>query len=259
MIRGGEGSTARGNLMKKTLSLLLVAGSMAPMAAEAQVAQPAVRYEARTIRVSGTGEYRVQPDLAILQFAVETTGATAQDAASANAERMEGVIGALVAAGVGRSDIQTSGYALFPEYAEDRRPGAEREPPRIRGYRAMNQVSVRTRDLDGVGSLIDAGLAAGANRLSGVGFEIEDRQAAEAEALARAVEDARAAAETMARALGVTLGPVLDATTAAQPMQPFYRGMAQDMRMEAAVAAPTPIEAGEQTVRATASLVYGIE
>lgn len=245
--------------MKKTLSLLLLVGSIGLVAAEAQVGSPAARYEARTIRVSGTGEYSVQPDLATLQFAVETTGTTAQEAASANAERMERVIEALVAAGVGREDIQTSGYALFPEYAEDRRPGAELEPPRIRGYRAMNQVSVRTRELAGVGSLIDAGLAAGANRLSGVGFGIEDRQAAESEALARAVGDARMAAEMMARALGVTLGPVLDASTAAQPMRPFYREIAQDMRMEAAAAAPTPIEPGEQTVRATASLVYGIE
>lgn len=221
---------------------------------------PGVSMQQRTIRVSGVGEVQVRPDRATVQFAVETTGTTAREATESNADAMDAVIRALRAAGVAQEDIRTSGYSLYPEYAMQTRddPNA---PPRIIGYRSSNQVSVRTGDLDSVGGLIDAGLAAGANRMNGVSFEVVDSEAAEADALTRAVRSARAQAETMASALGVRLGDVLDASTSSQPPQPIYRQMemAFDGRVAMAAAAPTPIEPGQQTVRATASLVFAIQ
>jgi uncharacterized protein len=229
---------------------------MLPTMGVAQAVSGAV--DARTIRVSGVGEVRAEPDLATVHFAVETTGSAAQQAAQQNAESMDRVIRALVAAGVPREDISTTGYSLYPEYAPQPR-GAEMEPPRIRGYRASNQVGVRTTRLDRVGQLIDAGLAAGANRLSGVGFELLDPRPAQAQALERAVENARHSAETIARALGVRLGVVLDASTSAEPVRPVFRA-AREMSMDAIVVAPpTPIEPGQQTVRAMASVVFAIE
>lgn len=216
--------------------------------------------EPRTIRVSGVGEVRVQPDLATVQFGVETTGATAQEAGQANATAMDQVIRALTEAGVSRENIRTSGYSLYPEYAQQQqRPSSEQEAPRIVGYRAMNQVAVRTTDLEGVGRLIDVGLQAGANRMHGVYFEVQNGAAAQADALRRAVDAARGSAETMAAALGVTLGPVLDASTSSEPVRPLYRMASERMAMDAYGAAPTPIEPGEQTVTATASLIFGIQ
>lgn len=237
------------------VAMFLLAG-LFPAPSWAQVAGQAGEFQARTIRVTGTGEFRVEPDLATVHFAVETTGATAQEAGQANADLMERVIQALIQVGVGRQDIQTSGYSLFPEYAPQPRPVVE--PSRIRGYRVMNQVSVRTRQLGQVGRLIDAGLAAGANRLHGVGFEVTDSRAAEAQALQRAIGAARAAAETMAQALGVQLGPVLEASTNAEPVRPFLRQMARDGAMTMEAQAVTPVEPGEQTVHAFASVVFEI-
>lgn len=215
--------------------------------------------EPRTIRVSGVGEVRVQPDLATVQFGVETTGATAQEAGQANATAMDRVIRALVDSGISRENIRTSGYSLYPEYAREQpRESSEVQTPRIVGYRAMNQVAVRTTDLEGVGRLIDIGLQAGANRMNGLSFEVQDAQAAQAAALQRAVETARASAETMANALGVTLGPVLDASTGSDPVRPVYR-VASEMAMDAYGAAPTPIQPGEQAVTANASLIFAIQ
>lgn len=245
----------------RVLSRALLAGAMMMTGATGALGQVATgaTYDARTIRVSGIGEFRAQPDLAMAFFAVETTGETAQDAATQNAERMDRVIQALRAAGVPRDDIQTSDYSLYPEYARENRVSPEAQTPRIVGYRATNQVSVRTRDLAGIGELIDAGLAAGANRLNGVSFQIENSNSAQAEALARAVADARTDAETIASALGVRLGRVLDASTAAQPIMPLYRARFDTMEAQsAAPPPPTPIEPGMQTVTATASLVYEI-
>lgn len=235
------------------LATIVVAGTAASQD------RPAGSTAPRTIRASGTGQVQVRPDMATIQFAVETTGTTAQAAAEANADRMDQVIQALRGAGVANEDIRTSGYSLYPEYAIQPRddPNA---PPQIRGYRASNQVSVRSTDLDGLGQLIDVALAAGANRMNGVSFELRDSEGARAEALREAVLAARASAETIAGALGVTLGAVIDASTSADPVRPVYQeyGMAMDMRMSVA-AAPTPIQPGEQTVTAVASIIYEIQ
>lgn len=234
-------------------SSLLLMGAV-PGRSSAQLTTP--MYNARTIRVSGQGEVRATPDLATVNFGVQTVGSTAEEASQGNAATMQQVIQALTAAGVARNDIRTTGFSVYPEYAPDRVPGGELEPPRIRGYRANNQVTVRTRDLTGVGELIDIGLAAGANNLGGVGFEIENSDAVQAQALTEAVTDARRAAETIAAALGVRLGAVLDATTDAQPVRPMYREMMAVARQSAD---STPVEPGEQTVFANASLVFAIE
>jgi uncharacterized protein len=242
------------------MALGIVAGVMAAaMPARAQVGTP-MMMDQRTIRVSGVGEVNAEPDLATIQFAVETTGETAQEAGAANADLMDRVIQALVGAGVTRERIETTGYSLYPEYARPPR-GAETDPPVIRGYRASNHVSVESGDLEGLGRLIDVGLAAGANRLNGIFFELRNSEAAEAEALREAVQSARASAETMAAALGVTLGEVLDASTSSEPPRPMYRAVAREsvQMMDMAAAAPTPIEPGEQTVRAVASLVFAIQ
>jgi uncharacterized protein len=251
--RGGDvkTKTMRGGAL---LTMLLGVG-LAPTLLEAQGVVPT--RETRTIRVAGVGEARAEPDLATVMFAVETTGATAQEAGRQNAERMDRVIQALMQQGIRREDIRTSGYSLFPEYAQQPRPSDE--PPRIRGYRATNQVSVRTTDLERLGRLIDAGLEAGANRLAGVAFELRDARAAQALALQRAVEEARAAAETIAATLGVRLGPVLDASTSAEPPRPFPGPMAMRAEVAMDMAPVTPIEPGEQTVRAMASVVFAIE
>jgi uncharacterized protein YggE len=213
-----------------------------------------------TIRVSGVGEVRVKPDMSTVNFAVETTGATAREASEANSNAMDAVVRALRGAGVTSEEISTSGYSLYPEYAMQTRDDPD-ATPRIRGYRASNQLSVRTRSIDSVGRLIDTGLGAGANRLNGVSFELVDSRAAETEALSRAVQAARTSAETIATALGVRLGRVLDASTSSQPAQPFYmqRDMAFAEMSVMAAAAPTPIQVGEQNVYASASVVFEIE
>jgi uncharacterized protein YggE len=236
--------------------ILFVVAALVPAVASTQ--EPVtISADVRTIRVSGFGEFRAQPDLATVQFAVETTGITAQEAGQQNATSMERVIQALVGAGIRREDIRTSGYSLQPVYAPQPRQPSEIQEPRITGYRASNQVSARIAELDRVGQLIDIGLEAGANSLNGVYFELQNAERAQAQALERAVAAARVSAQTMAGALGVTLGNVLDASTTSEPVRPMFRA-ARDMEMTQSFAPSTPIEPGEQTVTASAFLVFEI-
>jgi len=235
------------------LLALALLGEAAPLSA--QEARPAAQ-TARTIRVSATGETRARPDEAHVEFGVETTATTARAASEQNARLMEAIVRALVAAGVPRAGIETRNFSVMPEYA---RPAIPESEPRIRGYRVSNVVSARADDVARVGALIDAALAAGANRVHGVRFGFRDPETLRAQALRNAVERGRAEAQTIAAALGVTLGSVLDASTSVEPFRPYIVATGDFAARGVEMAAPaTPVEPGEQSVRALVTLVFGI-
>lgn len=243
-------------MMKQTMIAAALAAVGLAAVADTAAAQPQAGPGPReqSIRVTGTGEARAQPDQAIADFGVETLAATAQAAAAENAERMDRVIAALVRAGVPRDRIETRDYNVFPDY--DPRP-VETGEPRIRGYRVMNTVSATTDDIEKVGPVIDAALAAGANRVHGVRFGLRDPQVFRQRAIDDAVRRARSDAQALAAALNLELGMVREAYTADVAVMPGP--VLERMAMaDAGQAAPTPISPGEQTVRATVVIVYAI-
>lgn len=242
-------------MMKTTIAAAAAALAFAAPAAAQQPVQMHMQAAQPSIRVTGVGEVRATPDQATADFAVETTASNAQEAAAANAQQMERVIAALVRAGVPRERIETRDYNVFPDY--DQRPVEQGGEPRIRGYRVMNTVSATTYDITRVGGIIDAALGAGANRVHGVRFSLRDPQRYRAQAIAEATRRARADAQALASAMGLELGMVREAST----LEVGYGGpvpmMAREGMMDAvAQSAPTPINPGEQTVRATVHIVY---
>lgn len=235
---------------------LLVAASLLspalPVAAATADERPTER---RTISVAGQGEVTAAPDLAILTIAVETAAAKASAAVSENAKRSAAVVNAIKGLAGKDDKITTSRYALEPRY-QPPKPG-EMTEPRITGYVAHNDVQVDTHKVDSVGALIDAANEAGANRISGIQFTLANHSEQLRAALEKAGAEARAQAESVAKALGVRLKEVVSATTMTGPVvQPRYfdRGVAA---MEAR--APTPIEPGTVSVSATLQVTYTID
>jgi uncharacterized protein YggE len=159
--------------------------------------------------------------------------------------------------GVRPEQIQTSELSLGPVYAPPR-PEAHSQEPQIAGYQASNVVSVRLEDLDKIGPVVDAGLAAGANRLDGVYFGLRNDAPARASALAAAVEEARGKAEALARAAGVRLVEIVEIVEGGVSVfTPSFRrerlAMAEDAQM-----ASTPVSAGQVGVDANVTVRYRI-
>ena len=209
----------------------------------------------RVVRVSGTGEVKATPDEVFIDLAVEALAATAKASGEQNAQKMEKVLAALVASGLARKELQTRAYSVYPEYA----PTDGNQKPRLQGYRSNNTVTVHLTDLTRAGPTLDKALGAGANRVDSVRFGLTQADAAQAEALRRAVARARASAQAVAAALGVKLGAVLEASTVADapPSYPMMRSEA--MAKGGGDASDTAIQPQEQTVTAQVSLVFAIE
>jgi uncharacterized protein YggE len=207
---------------------------------------------ARTIEVTGNGEAHVAPDIAFLNLAIETHAATAQESAGQNAALAQKVVEALTKKLGGKGKVWTGGYSLYPEYNEPK----PNEKPVVTGYRAENSITVRTGEIGMLGALIDTAIGAGANRINYLNFTLRDESQARSQAIALAAKDAQAQAESLAKALGVKLGPIVKATTMAE-VRPIPM-----MRMGAAMmaqGAPTPVQPSEVTVPATVSVTYQIE
>jgi hypothetical protein len=193
----------------------IVAGQGA--AAASQVAERSV------IIVSGHAETMIPANRATVRIAVDARGETAALAGAENARIQEAVLVALGSAGVASTQIATAGYTV----AENLRPvGPDRTPQRD-GYVARNAVHVELTALDRIGTVIDAALAAGANRIDGVLFTATQTDSARRVALTAAIANARRDAEAMARAAGGTLGRLLELSTEPAPPGVFgYRAAA---------------------------------
>jgi uncharacterized protein YggE len=232
------------------LALLLALPPAAPGPLRAQQDGP----KPRTLSVSGEGMIQVKPERARVRVGVVTEAKTARAASEENAQKMSRVVEALRSAGIAAEKIQTVQLTIEPAY-DYTEPG---KPPVLRGFLARNVVEATTAELAGVGEVLDVVIGVGGNTVEGIAFELEDPGAAQAEALARAVTDARRKAETLARAAGLELGEIqeISAAQGGGPMPVFARGVAL---MEARADAAPPVSPGELTVTSSVHVVYRIE
>ena len=226
------------------LSLLVL-----PLAAAAQT--PATPPQAEPVVVAvGEGVVKRTPDRAWVSIAAESRARGAREAQKLNADAMTSVLAKIKASGIPADAIQTSGYSLQPEfdYADNRQ--------RLRGYVARNSVDVRVDDLQKLGGVLEAAVDAGANQVSGVRFDLKDRDAVEREAVKLAVADARARADAAAAGAGLKVQRVVRIEEERHTTVPRPMAMMRES-LQVASGEP-PISPGEIEVRASVTLTAAI-
>lgn len=205
---------------------------------------------AREIAVTGTGVVAAVPDMAEIRVEVARQARKAEGAMAAASDAVAAVLAGAEAAGIEARDMRTAAIGLGPLY--DYPPDA---PPRFTGYQATSSLVLRIRDLARVGPVLDRLVGDGANGIAGPDFTVADPDPLRDEARRAAVADARDQAALLARAAGVTLGPVMRITDgpAAVPGPVFD----QPMMLEAAGRA-MPVAPGEIEFRESVSVIYAI-
>jgi uncharacterized protein len=229
------------------LPMLLLALTVGRAGAEAAgpVAAP-------QIVAQGTAEVQVPPDRAIVRFSVQFDAPEAQAAQGRVNEAMQRVIQALRRLNIAENRIGTERLALSPLYESNGPPGREVQP-RLVGYRAANQVRVELDDLGRLAPVIDAAVGAGANGIEGVEFTVANDLPPRMRALRQASEEARAKARTIALALDMALGDLIEASEGGVEITP-----PRPVMFGRAAMAGAPVQPGEMTVRATVTVRYGI-
>lgn len=227
-----------------------------PAAAQGPVGQPSIAASSTLLSLTAQGKSTRTPDLAVFNAGVVTQGATANEALSANAAAMNRVIATLKKTGIADKDIQTSQISLNPVYSQPEYGpnGVPRQEPRITGYQAVNNVTIRSRNVSGFGKVLDALVASGANQVNGPSFQMAEPAAALDEARLDAMKEARARADLYARAAGLRVVRIVSISESGgfAPPQPVY---ARAMKAEMA-AAPTPIAVGEVEAEVSLSVQF---
>jgi uncharacterized protein YggE len=228
------------------------------------------------ISVSGHGEARGKPDIARVTIGVETRARLATEATEQANQQMSAVTAAIQKYGVSEADIRTQNFSInfeqppepYPPAPYAPSPQALPEPAQRKGaaqpaadvpkgfYRVSNQMLVTIRKLDELGALLAAVTGAGANNIWGIQLEIENPAPLETEAREKAVAEAKARAEQLARLAGVKLGRLV--SISANGDGPVMRESGFAFGMKAAQS-DVPVQRGELTVNQDVQLVYALE
>jgi len=207
----------------------------------------------RYIRVSGSGEVAVVPDIAYINIGVHSEAEDVSSALEANNTQATKLTEALQAEGIEAKDIQTTSFNVYPQTRYD-----NMGQPVGTSYVVDNTVYITVRDLTKLGKMLDSAISAGANNIYGISFDIADKETVLAQARELAIKDAEAKAKSVAAVAGVTLGQILSidvsTPTYTQPYYGFGTGKGSG-GLETSV----PVSAGQIVVSYTATLNYAIE
>lgn len=205
-----------------------------------------------TFNVIGEGSVIAKPDVATLDVGIAAQAATVKAAQDQINAAINKVAEAIKKLGVEQKDIQTTNYNINPNY--DFQAGTQR----ITGYSASTNLSIKVRNIDLVNQVIDEATANGANQVSGVSFDVDDKTKLENEARQKAVAAARKKAEDAAKIAGFRLGRIVNYSE-------NFGGGPQPIPLRMAVGAAdaakleTAVEPGSSEIRVIVTLGYEIQ
>jgi len=244
----GEGKM-RVTLPKSFRWLLLMAGCLAAtgQTVAAAVAGP-------TITVEAEGKVAAVPDLAMLTLEVETRAPQAEAAAQENSRRAEALLQALKQTLGPGDQVKTLGYRLSPVYA----PKVKSGPLEIKGYQAVHRLQVKVQGPARLGAVIDLALKNGASGINGPFWEHSRAEELQRQAAVAALERARRLAEALAQSQGLKIKGVEKISTGIRFLP--LGGPGEAMRLASGASAPaTPIEVGEEEIKASVQAVFLVE
>ncbi|MGA9659521.1 MAG: SIMPL domain-containing protein [Asticcacaulis sp.] len=248
--------STKSHLLKSLAVGTLLAGlSMTPALAQAQPQtqpMPGMMMPApSTLNLSAAGQISATPDMATINFAVVTQGATASEAMKANNVRMNTVMSALKSAGIAAKDIQTSSLNLNPQY--DYKDG---QAPKLTGYQAQNQITVRVNDLSQTGPVIDTVIKAGINQIDSINFGLKNDDALKDQARQAAIATLTKRANLYAAAAGMKVKRIINITESNSDYQPPRPMMM--MKAERADSS-TPVSDGELQLSVNVTAEFELE
>ena len=207
----------------------------------------------KTITITGNGSAFGKPDIATLQIGVSTRDADAGVAVNANTGKVDALMKTLKALGIEDKDLQTSNFSVNAQQDY----GPDGQPKGTVTYFVDNTLTVTVRDLNKLSDVLGQAVDAGANNIYGISFGVADTAALEAEAREKAVADAKARADQLAKAAGVKIVSIVSLSEGYySPIVPLP--YAAGGRADAA-SIPVPVATGQLQVNLQVNVTYEIE
>jgi len=216
----------------------------------------------REISISAEGKAISVPDVAIVKTGVKTEGMKIADIVKENTAKINAILNEMKKLGVAEKDLQTINYSLTPRYEY-----TDKGERVSKGYTLTQEVQVKVRDFAKIGDVLEKATLEGANLIGDLQFVIDDPSVVKTAALADAITKAKAKARTVAEKSGLRMKKIVNIYEDYNQYPTYYSapigmggGEAMLMLKAEAVSAAAPtIQAGEQEVKATVTLVYRVK
>jgi uncharacterized protein YggE len=223
--------------------------------------------EMSIITIAGHGEVQAVPDIANVYFTITKQAKTAKEAQDAVAQVEAEALASLKENKVELKDIKTENASFNPKYEWQSETGA-RLPCNewdgcnygksvIVGYEATESITVKVRNTDDAGKIMQDLGAVGVSNLNGPSFSIDDEEALKIEARKKAIDNAREKAQSLAKDLGVRLGKITSYTEGSS-YSPMYAKMESMNGASDAVSVPAQLPKGENTISSDVTITYEI-
>ena len=214
------------------------------------------------IWVNGVGTVVTEPNITNLSLGVEASASTVTLARNEAATAMTAIVAFLTSNGVAERDIRTQSFNISPQYTfrERLEDGFRTNERVLTGYQVTNTVSVKVRELDQTGAILDGVVKAGGDliRINGISFTVDDPSPLKVQARELAVQEAMKKAQELATLAGVGLGQLIFISeTSSTPI--FNQVEARGDFARAASFAATPISAGETQIQVSVQAVFAIQ
>lgn len=237
-------------LLTVSMSVLLLVSMVLPAGVTPSLSAQVVN-DTGVIKVVGSAVVTAAPDVAYISLGVSTKDPSAQKASQDNSKIMTDIISALRMFGLKENEVTTSNYYIY-SYQEN---VAGTDPVEYETvYNVNNQVNIKTNDLDAIGEIIDLAIQAGANQVSGINFDLENKEELQLLALQNATKQARKKVDAIATAIGTEVKGIVSITEQSDSYVPYTEAMM--FKAASADNVTTPINPGDVQVSAKVMVEY---
>jgi len=211
------------------------------------------------LTVRGNATIQVPADQLQMQVGITTAAKTVKEALRENTEKIQAIEKVFKEIGLTRKEYKTGRLQIQPRWST--RPPQYRGhwQPEITGYRVINIFSIKTRQIELGGKIIESCTRAGANTINSIIFNLATPQIYRSQAITAATANARADANALASAAELNLGGVLHISldnAASTPLRRRSMNFAEGMTKSAAPS--LNLSPGEVTVQASVTVTYKI-
>ncbi len=234
------------------LALLMAFGAVAAPAASGE---PAIIPQ---LTVRGNATIQVPADQLQIQVGVATEAKTVEQALQENTVKIKAIEKVFKEIGLSKKEYKTGRFQIQPRWST--RPPQHHGlwQPGITGYRVNNHFSIKTRQIELGGKIIESCTRAGANTINSIIFDLANPQMYRTQAITAATTNARADANALASAAELKLGEVLNISLDNAASTPL-RSVSMSFGAEMKSAAPSlNLSPGEVTVHASITITYKI-
>ncbi len=222
--------------------------------------------ESAEMSFTGIGEQFITNNTAKITFSFSDLQQDVSAARDIVTARVQDAYAVLTQANIADTDIQTTGYTIYPEYEyslPEIPPFLTERTPELLGYRVSHTTTVVIRAIENVGTILTMLTDLNPETVTGPLFAADEEHERYVKDIAtiKAIHDAKIRAYKIAQLSNLRLKKIIHINVYENKTRPYARlesastAFNQPAQQETAV----PIQQGEQKIQQTAVITYEIE